>query len=248
MTVRKVARTTVAVLLLATTACGGSKTTEKKITPDQIQLLATAFFNNYQGKGAEFQLTTLDRPGGRTITMAGQIDFEEHRGGATVAGGAGSFPVTEVYWANNQVLERRPNLDVVLGEKGIAPGSYLLRGADTQHRRLDMLIKILTGLALKVPENAQLIRQKEGTAFLRDDTLRNTKVEVLRYGQNVILWVDPASGNLLRFEGRNAAGTLPVIVDIIALKKFDLQGPTVQQVVDTTKWTDEYNSYAPESP
>ena len=70
MTIRKATRATVAILLLATTACGGSKTTEKKITPDQIQLLATAFFNNYQGKGAEFQLTTLDRPGGRTITMS----------------------------------------------------------------------------------------------------------------------------------------------------------------------------------
>jgi hypothetical protein len=241
-------RAAIAALLLVTSGCGGNKTTEKRITPEQIQLLATAFFNNYQGKGAEFRLTSLDRPGGRTITMAGQIDFEEHRGGAMVTGGAAGFPVTEVFWANGRVLERRPALDAVLGEKGITPGSYLLRAADVQHRRLDMLIGILTGLALKVPENAQLIRQKEGTAFLREDSLRNTKVDVLRYGQNVILWIDPETGNLLRFEGRNSAGTLPVIVDILELKKFDLPGPSVQQIVDVSTWVDEFNSYAPESP
>ena len=245
---RVVARTAIATLLLVTSACGGNKTTEKKITPDQIQLLATAFFNNYQARGAEFQVTSLDRPGGNTITLTGQVDFASHLGGATVVGGSGNYPVTEVFWTEGRVVERRPALDEAIAARGIKQGSYLMRSADLQHRRLDMLISIVTKLAMKTPENAQLIRQKEGTAYLRDDILRGTKVQVLRYGNNVILWIDPETGNLLRFEGRNSAGTLPVIVDILELKKFDLPGPSVQQIVDVSTRVDEFNSYAPESP
>jgi hypothetical protein len=72
---------------------------------------------------------------------------------------------------------------------------------------------VVTGLATARPENAVLIQQEEGTTFLRRDTLRGREVEVVRFGERSIYWIDPLSGRMLRFEGNNSAGTLPVVVD-----------------------------------
>jgi hypothetical protein len=64
-----------------------------------------------------------------------------------------------------------------------------------------------------MPENAQLILQKADTSFMRTDVLRNRPVLVFRYGKKTIYWIDEKEKTLLRFEGNNASGQFPIIID-----------------------------------
>jgi hypothetical protein len=101
-----------------------------------------------------------------------------------------------------------------------------------QRRRIDQVIAVVTGLAATRPENAVLIQQQAGSVFLRSDTLRGTEVEVVRYGERSIYWIDPVSGRMLRFEGNNSAGTLPVVVDFGQEIADQVVPPTGAEVVD----------------
>ena len=90
-----------------------------------------------------------------------------------------------------------------------------MRDPDIENRRLDQLLAVVTGLASETPENAQLIVQAEGSAFIRTDVLREQPVVLLRYGQRSIYWINVESGEMMRFEGVNTTGQFPVIVDIL---------------------------------
>jgi len=226
-------RRIVALLLLgalggAVTACGGSGGGQDSgptpLTPQQANRLSQVLYRNHEAGGAVFSLTARDDLSGATITLEGVIDWERLQGRALVVGFADSHgPVTEVAWTSEAVAERRPDRLDVLAARGELPDTFFLRPAAPAAGGLDRLLAIVTALATTQPDNAQLVLQNPGAAFLRRDSLRGTEVEVLRYSDRSVHWVDPVSGVLLRLEATDSFGGSPVVVDLLAL------GP--QQVV-----------------
>jgi hypothetical protein len=108
----------------------------------------------------------------------------------------------------------------------------LARPPDSSRRRLDQLLAIVTGLVAKTPENSQLILQTEGSAFLRNDVLREKPVLVLRYGKRSIFWLDAESKSLMRFEGNDSSSQFPVVIDFLQLGPRTLSLPQGAQIVN----------------
>jgi hypothetical protein len=201
---------------IALAACGdnGGSGSLRQLTQDEASRLAGAAFLNHRSGGSAFEVTTLSAVGGQRLTLSGVVDWSHNRGVASVDVADGGSTLVAVAWEQNVVAERRPAAGEALVSEGLPSGAWLGRIAD-QRRRIDQVIAVVTGLATKRPENAVLIRQEEGSSFMRNDTLRGTAVEVLRYGQRSIFWIDVATGRMLRFEGNDTEGTLPIIVDFL---------------------------------
>ena len=206
-------------VVIGLVACGGESTsTPKPLTREQANAMADLLYRNYESGGADFSLSTPAGPTGGTVTLAGEVDWLNHRGHAMVMSSIpGPAPVTEVWWNERNVFERRPALDEQVRASGLAVSSAVIgRPVDTEHRRIDQLIAIVVGLSATQRDNAELIVQAEGSAFVRADTLRDVDVEVLRYGQRTLYWVDMSTGEMVRFEGSDESGQYGVVVDIVA--------------------------------
>jgi len=198
------------------------------LSPPQASLLAEALFRNHEATGATFSLVSLDQGSGATLTLEGIIDWSGLRGRARVGGYADEAGVVdEIAWTHDAIAELRPAQIEILASRGESPGTFFLRAADPQFHPLDRLVAIVTGLATAQPENAQLILQNPGAAFLRDDVLSGRNVVVLRYSERSIYWIEASSGELVRFEGRNSLGGSPVIVDLLELGPHQVELPMV---------------------
>jgi len=201
------------------------------LTPRQASLLAETLHRNHEATGAVFSLVALDATSGATLTLEGVVDWRGTQGRARVNGYTDADgPVVEISWTRDAVAELRPTQTELLASRGEPPGTFLLRRADPQAHPLDRLIAILTGLATLQPDNAQLILQNPGAGFLRDDALRGRDVAVMRYSERSVYWVDPASGELLRFEGRDSLGGSPVVVDLLELGPRVVELPEVSSL------------------
>jgi hypothetical protein len=241
----------VAVAALAS-ACGSDPepaATSRLLTPNEAGLLAEALFGNFEAGGATFEATALAGPGQGSFSLRGDVDWVDHGGIAEVAGGVGDAPVTAVVWTRDSIGERRPALDGVLEgfvDDGQVP--VLTRAPDLETRRLDQVVAVVTGLASSQRDNAQLIAQTEGSAFLRDDTLRGRDVVVLRYGQRSVYWLDRTTGELLRFEGSDASGRYPLVVDLLERGPRQTGLPSSGVPVDVAAVAELYGSLGATSP
>ena len=198
------------------------------LDPRQASVLAETLHRNHEVGGATFRLAARDAVTGGTISLDGMVDWNGTAGRATVTGYEDAFgPVTEVAWNQGAVAELRPQHVAALLERGEPPGTFFLRGVDRQRHPLDRLIAIVTSLATAQPDNAQLIVQHPSAAFVRDDELRGRPVEVLRYSERSVYWVDRETGALLRFEGNDSSGGSPVVVDLLELRPIGVELPMV---------------------
>lgn len=224
---------------IALAACGDNdgSSAPRQLTQDEASRLAEAAFLNHRSGGSAFEVTTLSAVGGQRLTLSGVVDWSHNRGVAGVEVADGGSTLVAVAWEQNVVAERRPAAGEALVREGLPSSSWLGRIAD-QRRRIDQVIAVVTGLATKRPENAVLIRQEEGSSFMRNDTLRGTAVEVLRYGQRSIFWIDVATGRMLRFEGNDAEGTLPIIVDFLPRITTAITPPGPTDVVPISSYPD----------
>ena len=219
---------------LLATCSGGRDSGPTPLTRQQASVMAELLYRNRESGGATFTLSTPLGPEGGTLTLSGEVDWVGHHGHAIVATSEPiDDPLTEVWWTLENVFERRPSLDEDLIDLGVAmTASVIERPVDLERRRIDQLIALVVALAAEQPENAELILQAEGSAFLRVDELRGVDVEVLRYGDRSIYWVDPTSGRLLRFEGTDESRTFPIVVDLLETGERDIQpDPSLQVVV-----------------
>lgn len=237
-----------AALTIPLAACGGSTDGERPLSEEQVQLIANAFYRNHAAGGMSFALSAMRDAGGGTLSIQGDVDFTNLIGHAAVSGGADPYPVAEVFWGGNAVLENRPLLREPLAALGHDGARYIARARDVTARRLDALLQTVMGMATAQPENAVLVRQREGSAFVRTDELRGIEVQVLRFGDRLTLWIDPATGDLMRFEGTNAARNFPIIIDVLSRGARNIQLPFDAQVVEVSKLGDNYLQWAPQSP
>ncbi len=243
----------VAVPSVVIAGCGGdsastpTSTPERKLTRQEASLLAGALHSNYRTRGARFQAAALAGPGGGTITMVGEVDWKLHQGQAKVISDAGRDRVTEVAWDPSVTLEYRPGM--VKAIQRVSPKAVLIaRPPDRDQRRLDQIIGVITALATTKRENTQLIMQRRQARFVREDTLRGTKVVLLRYGPRTVVWVNPETGQMLRFESSNKDRTAPIIVDIEPAPTVRIQPPRPEFVVSTREIAGLYGRRAQTSP
>lgn len=222
----------------STTGAGG------RLTADQAAAMANVLFDNYDAKGATFTAIAASTVTDERIELQGEIDWATHTGHALVAAIGAEAGVTEVYWRDDAVLERRPAFSDLLVTLSRPPADFVARPPDPVGRDLDRVLAIITGMASQQRDNPLLIQQTDGSTFLREDTLRGANVQVLRYGQRNVYWLDAGSGRLLRFEGNNATGNRPVIIDLIEHGPQTIAGPLVEQVVDVDQVRDIYDAAA----
>jgi len=225
-------------------SCGGDDKSGEPapLTQTQVERLSQAGYTNYLAKGAEFEANSafLGPGGNQSLTLSGLIDWEKHAGRAVVRGDGRAAGITEVYWEETFILERRPAMDAIVSGLGGPSAPWIARRPDPATRQLDRLIGLIVGLASEQPDNALLVQQKEGSEFMRNDTLRDTSVEVLRYGNRNIYWLDAANGSMLRFEGNSAAGNAPVVIDILERKAVDAPRPVESDVVPVDQVAEAY--------
>lgn len=226
-------------------ACGGDdrKTVEAApLTQTQAERLSQAGYTNYLAKGAEFEAISafLGPDGNQSLTLSGLIDWESHRGRAFVRGVGSEAGITEVYWEETFILERRPAMDAIVSGLGGPDTPWIAHQPNPSVRQLDRLVGLIVGLAAEQPDNALLVQQKKGSEFMRTDTLRDRAVEVLRYGNRNIYWLDATDGSMMRFEGNSPGGNAPVVIDILERKVVDPVRPPESDVVPVDQVAEAY--------
>lgn len=203
---------------------------ERPLTQSEAAVLAQTLNTNHTRGGARFEIATLAAPGGAGLYLSGETDWERHEGAALVSVDDDSAQMRAVYWRLDAVGERRPSLDRALIDSGAPAEPILHRPVDTS-RRIDQVIAVLVALATRQAENAQLILQTPGSAFVREDSLRGRDAHVMRYGLRSTYWLDAETGEMLRFEASNAAGTMPLVIDFLALGPSQVRYPPATQLV-----------------
>lgn len=201
----------------------------RPLTSEEASLLAAVLYNNHVAGSAVFELYSVVTPGGDQVFMSGTVDWSRSRGVAEVVVASTESTLEAVVWNGGFVAERHPKFDQLLASRGVESPGYIVRPADFD-RRLDAIIQIVASLASANPENQLLLRQTRGSAYLREDTLRGRSVDVLRFGDRSIYWLDRATGELVRFEGNNQAGTLPIVIDLTG-QPADVVLPRAQQLI-----------------
>lgn len=222
----------VVVMSVLIAACGSQseKETERVLTLDEASVLSQVSFNHYDKGGATFEVNTVTEPGGPQLRLVGKIDWKTHTGSADLQTSVPSATLTRVWWKDDGVLEERPQLNNTITSITSVESPILLRRPNKE-KRLDQVLSIITGLASEQPENAQLILQKQGSAYLRRDELRGEQVDVMRYGERSIFWISVESQQCLRFEGANKLGNQPIIIDFSAHGLQKIQSPPPERWV-----------------
>ena len=215
------------VLVMSVSACStnGKKNAERPLTQQEASTLAQASFLNYDEGGALFDVTTVTEPNGPQLQLRGMVDWKTHSGSANVIANVPRSSLRSVWWQKDAMYERRPSLDPAIESVTGVRQPVLIRKPDISGRRLDQVVSVVVGLASQQAENAQLILQTSGSAYMRKDELRGRSVDVMRYGQRSIFWIDSESGHMMRFEGANKLGNQPILVDIVKHDEVTIQFP-----------------------
>jgi hypothetical protein len=230
-------------------ACGSDDTSVSEPSPltnDQASRLAQAGYSNLLAGGAEFEANSafLGVQPSETVRLVGVVDWENHIGRATVISDGPSSGIVEVYWNETTVLERWPGMDDIVSSLGGPNQPWVARPPEPATKQIDRLLAILIGLALEQPENAILLQQTEGSAFLRDDALRGRNVEVLRYGNRNVYWLAADDGTMLRFEGNSAGGNAPTVVDLLTHGSVEVPQPDADDVISASAISEIYSAFA----
>lgn len=216
------------------------------LTNEQATRLAQAGYQNLLAGGAEFEANSvfLAVTPRETIRLIGVIDWENHIGRAVVMRDGPKSGITEVFWNDTTVLERWPAMDGIVAAIGGPERPWIARPPRPSTEQLDRLLAIVLGLALEQPENALLLQQTEGSAFIRSDSLRGRDVEVLRYGTRSLYWLAVDDGSMMRFEGNAAGGGAPTIVDFVRFGSVSVETPPESDVVPASAIPEIYSAFA----
>lgn len=212
--------------------------------------MAEALYHLGELGGADFELRAL-MPDGTRVELAGEVDWVSHTGRADVRIDAtADAAVTEVYWTQQVVLERIPSLTQLAGTVGEGVSEYYLRPPAVADRHLDAMIQLVTSLGAERRDDAILIAQKPGTAWLRADTIPGTDLpaDVLRYGQRTVYWLDRDGIVLHRFEGNDPMGTRPIVIDLLDHGRREVEFPGLDEIFDATSIPDPYAAATAVSP
>ena len=228
-------------------ACGNGETTntERPLTSDEAGLMAMVQYSNLQAGGATVEVASTSTVTGESVSLRGEVDWADHSGRVLVSANGEESGVSEIAWVNEQVFERRRDVAEILQSLGLAPDTWITRQMDPVNRPVDRVIAILMRLSSNEPDNAVLIQQQEGSAFMRTDTWRNSPVNVFRFGKQTLYWLDSETGDLRRFEGNNSSFTAPVIIDVVERSAKTIPLPAENEVVPISRIREVYESTSP---
>ena len=195
---------------------------------DQAQLLASAQFLNYRNKGAEFAMDVGVEGTGTAFRMAGQMDWDQLIGYATVTPEDGE--PFEVWWREDIVVQSDPALAALLAAAD-QPPVFVSHAPNPQANPVDKAIAILLELGSTKRDNPLLVQKKAGSAYLGAEEVRGTPTVVLRYGEINRFWIDPETGLMLRFAGDSQARKAPVVVELLTHEAQTIYAPQ-GQIVD----------------
>ncbi len=215
--------------------------TDRPLSSDEAAQLANIQYTNFQAKGATFELNTAFNQTGDRLSMRGEVDWVNHAGYARVLATGSEVLVTDVIWRSDVIFERRPTLDGLIAAMGSPDAKFIQRPVDIRGRQVDRAISILIGLASTQPDNAVLIQQKADSSFMRMDSLRGKKVEVLRFSQNARYWVEQGTSVLRRFDANNVSGVAPIVIDFISFGEQNILMPNERYVISYEDVQDVYN-------
>ncbi len=232
-------------LALVAGACGSSPSAKegaRPLTSEEASTLADSLYLNSQDGGATFTANAALTVTRVSIAMQGEVDWRNGSGHAVVSTTGTDAGLTEVWWNPSSVIEYWPMIGSLLPGLGYTGVSFVSRGPDPEHRLIDRVIAVVNGLASKERENAVLIQQKPGSEFVRSDELRGITVDVLRYGERNLYWIDASSSRMLRFDGNAASGTAPVIVDLLGTGVRTVELPPPALTIPTDRISALYQS------
>jgi hypothetical protein len=245
---RRIALWTAAVLVLASAgavaACGGDDEPSNNtgLSNEQTGRMSRILNDNLARQGATFTMLLTQLPANDTVQLVGEIDWVAHTGHATVSATGSETGVTEVYWNDTTVFERRPGLIEKLNRLGGAAPTWVSRPPDLTGRLLDIGLATLTALASESRDNPLLIAQTVGSKFVGTDTVNGVEVEVLQYGTATTYALALDDGRLVRFEADNDAGTRPIRVDLNTFGPQTVVVPVPPDVVDVAAVDDLYEA------
>ena len=242
MTTRRSRIGILAVAALALVACGGDDkgASPRPLTDHEASLLANALFDNYEAGGASFQLAIQFAPG-TTINLQGQIDWTAHRG---------------TRWSSARARRRASRrcsgttAAWSSGATGSAPCSPRLADQASASSAGPSTLKAATSTRrwhsspdsrVEQHDNPLLIKQTEGSGFLRADELQGVPADVLRYGPLTTYWLASDDGRMLRFEGNNTPGTRPVVIELLSFGSQAIEPPPSDQIVDASEIQELYD-------
>jgi hypothetical protein len=222
-------------------SCGPLLPQGKPLTLAQAEVLAGVLTKNYDASGAVFSVTVPASPQ-TTYSLNGSIDYttgsKSPKGVAqatlriTSNGGKDSAD-SGLLWTKDEVIEELAGLTEAVAAKG-RPGVKFVSRPLTTSSPQDVVLNLLLGTASEQRENPALIQQgtaQGDAAFLRTDTLRNTSVDVYRFGKKTIYWVGHEDGVLMRFEANLAIACGATVIDFLEHKPISIPGPKVSEVV-----------------
>lgn len=234
----------VALITTILAGCGPStpSTTQRPLSSEEAASLADALYLDQQDGGATFSASAAWTSVGRTISMQGDVDWVNHQGHALVRATGADAGLTEVWWNTDVVIEYWPTLDAVLGGLGHPEAHAVSREPDPDKRLVDHVIAVVNGLAAPERENPLLIQQKPGSAFVRNDELRGSPVDILRYGERNLYWLSQDTSRLLRFDGNAATGAAPTVVDLLSTGPRTITPPPLSAVIPASTLGSVYTS------
>lgn len=238
------------VVLAFTASLGGcsnktaSPPKSRPLSVEEAGRLAGSLVTNARASGAVFDAHSsfVGTQPQQSIDLHGAIDWAHLVGQANVHGNGPDTGLTKVVWTPTVIYERRPNLDQVISGLGAPSEAWISRPYDVHNRQLDRLLLIVLNLATEQAENATLLAQNEGSAFVRADRLRDTDVDVMRFGAHNTYWIEKNSDRMLRFEGNNNAGNAPTLVDLLSQQKLSLTPPPSEMTITSYSIKDLYES------
>jgi hypothetical protein len=206
----------------------------RPLTLAQAEVLSSVLTKNFDEGGAIFAVT-VPYSAQTTYSMNGSIDYTKGVAQATLhIASDGKEPAdSELLWTKQEVLEQIPGLTEAMAAKGQSGVKFVSRPLTTSSPQ-DVVLNLLLGTASQQRENPALIQQgttQGETAFLRTDTLRNTPVDVYRFGKKTTYWVGHDDGVLMRFEATLAIAPGVTVIDFLEHKPVSIPGPTVSEVV-----------------
>jgi hypothetical protein len=231
-------------VLLSVVSCGSSTPkdatsgpsipTGKPLTLAQAEVLASVLTKNFDEGGAVFTVTV---PYGAqtTYTLNGSIDYTKGTAQSTlrITSEGNDQADSELVWTKHEVLEQIPGLTEAVAAKGLPGVTFVSRPLTTSSPQ-DVVLNLLLGTASQQRENPALIQQgtaQGDSAFLRTDTLRNTPVDVYRFGKKTTYWVGHDDGLLMRFEANLAIAPGVTVIDFLEHKPVSIPGPKASEVV-----------------
>ncbi len=220
----------IVIALLA--ACGPdgpdrAATGPRPVTAEEAGVLADVLHRNLDAGGAQFDAVAT--VGGAPVRLQGIVSWTDHAGSAALS--VGSLPPYEVRWTADAVFRALPGLSERMAALGRPGVGWVVRPADPQGTRLDVVIGLVVGLAATTHDNPVSLQQQAEVQWLRSETAGEGAIDVYRKGR-LELSIGRADSMLRRVVAQLAFTDGHLRIDLTAFGPQPFALPPQVEIVD----------------